>query len=206
MSLPILFKDEHLLIVNKPAGLLSVPGKGPEKYDSVASRAVDMYPDVKVVHRLDCLTSGVMLMAFGKPAQVELSRQFHDRETTKEYIAVVEGRVCECEGTIDIPIRLDVDNRPWQIVDHVQGKRAITHWQRLSVADDRTRLLLQPVTGRSHQLRVHCQQIGHPIIGDSLYGGELALNQERMLLHAKSLGFYHPVTKQKMQITAECEF
>ena len=206
MKLEVLYQDCSLLVVNKPAGLLSVPGKGSDKFDSVASRAQQIIEDALVVHRLDCHTSGVMLMARGKAAQVELSRQFHDRETGKDYIAVVEGMVQDEEGVIDLPLRCDIDNRPRQIVDYEHGKQAVTRWKKLSVQNNATRLLLQPVTGRSHQLRVHCQSMGHAIVGDTLYGSEDAVTQPRMLLHAKTLRFAHPETGERMCVEAACEF
>ncbi len=206
MKLEVLYQDGALFVVNKPAGLLSVPGKGPDKFDSVATRAQQMIEDALVVHRLDCHTSGVMLMARGKAAQVELSRQFHDRETEKDYIAVVEGIVRDEEGVIDLPIRCDIDNRPRQIIDFKHGKQAITRWSRLSVDGGVSRLLLQPVTGRSHQLRVHCLSMGHAIVGDTLYGGAAAMERDRMLLHAHKLTFTHPVSGKRMCISAQCEF
>ena len=206
MKLEVLYQDSDLFVVNKPAGLLSVPGRGPDKFDSVASRAQQMVGDALVVHRLDCHTSGVMLMARGKAAQVELSRQFHDRETEKEYIAVVEGIVQDEEGVIDLPMRCDIDNRPRQIIDFEHGKQAVTRWKKLSVQNHTTRLLLQPVTGRSHQLRVHCQSMGHAIVGDTLYGGRQASAQPRMLLHAQKLRFTHPQTGERMCVESVCEF
>jgi len=165
------------------------------------------YPDALVVHRLDCHTSGVMLMALGKANQVELNRQFHDRITHKEYIAVVDGVVEQPRGEIDQPMRCDIDNRPRQIIDHVNGKQAVTRWERRSVEAGRSRLALFPVTGRSHQLRVHCAYMGVPIVGDRLYGidGE-ATSEPRMLLHACSLGFQHPGSGESMTVTAACDF
>ncbi len=206
MKLEVLYQDSDLFVVNKPAGLLSVPGRGPDKFDSVACRAQQMVGDALVVHRLDCHTSGVMLMARGKAAQVELSRQFHDRETEKEYIAVVEGIVQDEEGVIDLPMRCDIDNRPRQIIDFKHGKQAVTRWKKLFVQNHTTRLLLQPVTGRSHQLRVHCQSMGHAIVGDTLYGGGQAPAQPRMLLHAQTLRFTHPQTGERMCVQSVCEF
>ncbi len=204
MTLSILYQDDHLLVIDKPAGLLSVPGRGEDKFDSVATRALQIDADAKVVHRLDCHTSGVMLMAIGKTAQVELSRQFHDRETEKEYIAVVQGIVAESDGIIDQPMRCDIDNRPRQIIDHVHGKQAITRWSKLSADDQTSRLLLRPITGRSHQLRVHCRFMQHPIVGDNLYGERRG--DERMLLHAQTLTFTHPASGDEMVISSPCDF
>ena len=205
-SLPVLYQDEALSVINKPHGLLSVPGRGADKYDSVASRIKAVMPSAEVVHRLDCHTSGVMIMALGKTNQVELNRQFHDRETGKHYIAIVVGKVVEDEGRCDLPMRCDIDNRPRQIIDHEHGKSALTLWQRLDGDEDTTRLLLRPITGRSHQLRVHCASMGHPVVGDSLYGDAQAQYQPRMYLHASRLEFTHPQTGERVVITADCDF
>lgn len=209
MSLTILYQDEYLIIVDKPHGLLSVPGKGADKYDSVASRIQASFQQAKVVHRLDCHTSGVMLMAFGKDVQAEMSRQFHDRETEKEYVAVVQGAVENHYGCVELPLRCDINNRPKQIIDFFHGKYAITYWKRVSVAAEQTRLLLTPITGRSHQLRVHCKAMGHAIVGDALYSEEKVetlAEKSRMLLHAQSLVFTHPVSKKRLCVSANCEF
>ena len=206
MNLDILYHDEAIIVLNKPAGLLSVPGRGADKLDSLAWRVQQAFTDAKVVHRLDCHTSGVMLMARGLDAQRELSRQFHDRETEKQYIAVVHGCVAQNEGVIELAMRCDLDNRPLQILDEVHGKPSVTHWTVIERNTDTTRLKLMPVTGRSHQLRVHCLAIGHAIVGDKLYGDKADLNEPRMLLHAERLIFKHPETGRRMMITAECEF
>ncbi len=206
MNLDILYQDQALIVLHKPAGLLSVPGRGVDKLDSLAWRVQQMFADAKVVHRLDCHTSGVMLMARGLDAQRELSRQFHDRETEKHYIAVVRGRVEQDEGVIELAMRCDPDNRPVQILDEVHGKPSITRWTVIERNTDTTRLKLMPVTGRSHQLRVHCRALGHAIVGDRLYGNEADLHESRMLLHAECLAFRHPETGQRMVMTAECEF
>ena len=206
MNLDILYHDDTVIVLNKPAGLLSVPGRGADKLDSLAWRVQQAFIDAKVVHRLDCHTSGVMLMARGLDAQRELSRQFHDRETEKQYIAVVHGCVALNEGVIELAMRCDLDNRPLQILDEVHGKPSVTHWTVIERNTDTTRLKLMPVTGRSHQLRVHCLAIGHAIVGDKLYGDKADLNEPRMLLHAERLIFKHPETGRRMMITAECEF
>lgn len=203
---PILYQDDCLIVVNKPHGLLSVPGRGADRQDCVASRVQQALPQARVVHRLDCHTSGVMLMALGKPAQVELSRQFHDRETEKEYIAVVEGVPSADQGVVMLPMRCDIGNRPRQIIDFEHGKSAVTHWRKLWSDSRHSRLLLHPVTGRSHQLRVHCQAIGHSIVGDRLYGGEHAQHEPRMLLHAQRLCFNHPLSGERLCITAPSDF
>ena len=206
MNLDILYQDESLIVLNKPAGLLSVPGRGADKLDSLTWRVQQIFADAKVVHRLDCHTSGVMLMARGLDAQRELSRQFHDRETEKHYIAVVRGRVEQNEGVIELAMRCDPDNRPMQVLDEIHGKPSKTHWIVIDRNTNTTRLKLMPVTGRSHQLRVHCRALGHAIVGDRLYGNEADSHEPRMLLHAECLIFKHPETGVRMVMTAECEF
>ena len=206
MSLEIIYQDEYLIAINKPSGLLSVPGIGDMNQDSVATRMLAIHPEVKVVHRLDCLTSGIMLLAVGIKMQRELSRQFHDRKINKQYTAVVRGVVSDQQGVIDIPMRGDPDDRPRQIIDYQQGKPSSTEWRVISVESDRTRLLLKPITGRTHQLRIHCIAIGHIIVGDTLYGDEVENQEKRMLLHAERIDLFHPATGAAMNLTAACEF
>ncbi len=207
MSIQIIYQDEYIVAVNKPQALLSVPGLGPDKQDCLISRLVKLIPEAKVVHRLDCYTSGIMLFAIGIEMQRALSRIFHDRKIQKQYIAVLKQWFDEDEGVIKFPMRCDIDNRPLQIVDYEHGKSAITFWQVLQRNDETVRLLLKPVTGRTHQLRVHCAAMGYPIIGDGLYGdANDEMEQPRMLLHADNLLFEHPVTKKEMHLFAECEF
>jgi tRNA pseudouridine32 synthase/23S rRNA pseudouridine746 synthase len=210
MCIEIIYQDEYLIAVNKPFGLLSVPGRGEDKQDCVVSRLQQRCDDVRVVHRLDCHTSGVMLLARGADMQRRLSRLFHDRQIDKRYIAVVEGAVQPNEGVIDIPLRGDPDNRPVQVVDYVNGKPARTHWRLLRHLDGvsgspTSRLVLYPVTGRTHQLRVHCMALGHPIVGDRLYNsaGDCA---RRMMLHADRLGLIHPVTNERLCLAAGSGF
>ena len=205
MSIQIIYQDEYILAVNKPQALLSVPGLGPDKKDCMIARLEQVIPDVKVVHRLDCYTSGIMLFAIGIDMQRALSKIFHDRKINKQYMAVVRQWFDENEGVIKFPMRCDIDNRPHQIVDYEHGKSAVTFWQVLQRKDQTVRLLLKPVTGRTHQLRVHCAAMGHPIIGDGLYGNDEE-KQPRMLLHADNLLFEHPVTNKEMHLFAECEF
>ena len=205
MTIEIIYQDEYIVAVNKPQALLSVPGLGPDKQDCMISRLLQLIPDAKVVHRLDCYTSGIMLFAIGIEMQRALSRIFHDRKINKEYIAVVNQWFGEQQGVIKFPMRCDIDNRPHQIVDYEHGKSAITYWQVLQRSPDSVRLLLKPETGRTHQLRVHCAAMGHPIIGDGLYGNN-EIKQPRMLLHADNLLFEHPVTHEKMHLFAGCEF
>lgn len=201
----IIYQDEHLIAVDKPEGLLSVPGLGEANQDCVATRLLEVDSEVKVVHRLDCYTSGIMILAVGIEAQRNLSRQFHDRKINKQYIAVVHGVLNEQQGTIDIPMRGDPDDRPRQIVDYQQGKSSRTHWTVINAANNRTRLLLKPVTGRTHQLRVHCKAIGHTIVGDGLYGDD-GEKERRMLLHAETIELTHPETDERMCLRAPCEF
>ncbi|VAW55617.1 Ribosomal large subunit pseudouridine synthase A [hydrothermal vent metagenome] len=205
MALNIIYQDEYIIAVNKPQALLSVPGLGPDKQDCLISRLVDQEPEAKVVHRLDCYTSGIMLFAIGIEMQRALSKIFHDRKIKKEYVAVVNKWFDEEDGVIKFPMRCDIDNRPHQIVDYEHGKSAITYWHILHRENNVVRLLLKPETGRTHQLRVHCAAMGYPIIGDGLYGDD-EVKQPRMLLHADNLIFEHPVTGKKMLLSAECEF
>ncbi len=181
-----LYIDEHLLVLDKPAGLLSVPGR--LEPDCLSARAQALWPDARVVHRLDQATSGLFVMARGAPAQRRLSLAFEKRRVAKTYEAVVEGLLAEDGGSIDLPLIVDWPNRPRQVVDHARGKPALTHWRVLARGAGRSRLALQPVTGRSHQLRVHLQAIGHPIVGDDLYGKA----GPRLLLHASALTLPHP--------------
>ena len=205
MTIDVIYQDEHLIAVNKPQALLSVPGLGPDKKDCMISRLTELLPEAKVVHRLDCYTSGIMLFAIGIEMQRALSRIFHDREIKKEYIAIVRQWFDDERGVIKFPMRCDIDDRPRQIVDYEHGKSATTFWQVLQRNDDSVRLLLKPETGRTHQLRVHCAAMGHSIIGDGLYGND-EVKQPRMLLHADNLQFTHPVTNADMHLFAACEF
>jgi tRNA pseudouridine32 synthase / 23S rRNA pseudouridine746 synthase len=214
--LRIVHIDDALIVLDKPAGMLSVPGRGPEKADC-ASERVRRYAatDALVVHRLDMATSGVMAMARGAAAQRALSRAFEQREVDKRYLAVVHGLVEAHSGTIDAPLAADWPNRPRQRVDHAQGRPSITRFQVLArdAAMARSRLELQPITGRSHQLRVHLASIGHPIVGDSLYAPPLADTAQagaattpRLLLHAWWLELPHPLRKERLRYTTSPSF
>jgi len=205
MSINIIYQDQHIIALDKPQALLSVPGLGSDKQDCMISRLLKVIPEAKVVHRLDCYTSGIMLFAIGIEMQRALSRIFHDRKIHKQYIAVVKQWFDEDEGVIKFPMRCDIDNRPLQIVDYEHGKSAITNWEILQRNTDSVRLLLKPFTGRTHQLRVHCAAMNFPIIGDGLYGND-EIKQPRMLLHADNLLFEHPVSNKKMHLFADCEF
>jgi len=204
----ILFQDSHYIILNKPANLLSVPGRGPDKQDCLSSRVQGKFPTALIVHRLDYDTSGIILMALNKQAQSMMGKVFQDREITKTYTAIVEGHPEQSSGSIDLPMRCDIERRPLQIIDHEQGKQALTHWKLLErYENNTTRIELEPHTGRSHQLRLHMQSLGHPIIGDNLYG----TNKEdsissRLLLHASQLSFIHPFEDQRVSIFNPADF
>jgi tRNA pseudouridine32 synthase/23S rRNA pseudouridine746 synthase len=195
-----LYADDVLLVLDKPGGLLAVPGRGADKQDCLAARVQARYPDALIVHRLDMATSGLMVMARGPAAQRALSKAFAAREVRKRYIAVVAGRLeapPEGWGLIDLPLIVDWPNRPLRRVDPLHGKPSLTRWRVLGHDDAArtTRVELEPVTGRSHQLRVHLRELGHPILGDALYAPPAIQAQAgRLLLHACSLGFIHPVT------------
>ena len=187
----LLHVDEHLIVAEKPAGLLAVPGRGEAGRVNLASHVQALWPDALVVHRLDMGTSGLMLLARGADMQRRLNAAFEQRAVGKRYVAVVEGVVQGDEGRIAAPLAADWPNRPRQIVDVVNGKPSLTCWQVMTRGLATTRLSLSPVTGRSHQLRVHLQHIGHPILGDELYA-PLPLRAERLLLHAAEISFAHP--------------
>jgi tRNA pseudouridine32 synthase/23S rRNA pseudouridine746 synthase len=193
--LVVLHEDDHLLVFDKPAGLPSVPGRAETLHDCLASRAQAIWPDARIVHRLDMATSGVIVMARGLAALRALSAAFERRAVRKVYEAVVHGRPAASGGTMDWPLICDWPNRPRQVIDHTQGKPARTHWTRLEsrAAPGTCRVALEPITGRTHQLRVHLLALGHPIVGDTLYGpAATAEAPPRMLLHASHLTLPHP--------------
>ncbi len=199
MSIQVFYADEDILVVDKPTLLLSVPGRGPEKQDCLVGRLTEQYGEVLVVHRLDWETSGLMVLARNKAAHRNLSIQFQEREVSKQYIAVVYGHLDEERGEVDLPLICDWPNRPRQMVDLEKGKPSLTRWELQGKGDSRSRVLLSPLTGRSHQLRVHMLSMGHPILGDPLYAeGEALRMAERLLLHATALGFSHPATAEAM--------
>ncbi len=210
--LDIIFQDEDIVVLNKSSGLLSVPGRLPEHQDCLQNRVQRVLPTATVVHRLDMATSGIMIMALNKPAHVSISRQFEQRKTKKSYIARVYGHVKDQEGSVDLPLICDWPNRPKQKVDHENGKQSLTHYQVLSYndlnSDEESSLVeLTPVTGRSHQLRVHMLALGHPILGDRLYAHEQALaGSSRLTLHARNLSLAHPVTGELLNFVAPCPF
>lgn len=197
-----IYADAHLLVLNKPAGLLSVPGKGDDKQDCLSSRVQKSYPDALIVHRLDMATSGLMLMGRGAVMQTALSKLFETRAIHKRYAAVVDGHMNEKEEwqLIDLPIALDWPNRPLRLI-HADGKPSQTRWRALHYNADAntTRVELEPITGRSHQLRVHLKALGHPILGDALYApADVQAKAMRLLLHAFELRFLHPANDAPM--------
>lgn len=199
----ILYKDADLLLVRKPDLLLSIPGRHPLNKDCLITRLQQDYPTASIVHRLDLDTSGIMIIPLNKPTHAHISRQFQERRVEKSYHAVVFGVVDQDAGEIELPIRCDWENRPLQMIDHEQGKHALTRYEVLKRMKDRTRMLLKPVTGRSHQLRIHMRELGHPILGCDMYAHEEALKMaDRMLLHASFIGFEHPTTGE--WLTGEC--
>lgn len=210
--LDILFQDEDIVVINKASGLLSVPGRLPEHQDCLQNRIQRVLPTATIVHRLDMATSGIIIMALNKPAHVAISRQFEQRKTKKSYIARVYGLIKEQEGSINLPLICDWPNRPKQKVDHENGKQSLTHYRVLSYnksnnEQNSTLVELTPVTGRSHQLRVHMLALGHPILGDRLYAHEQALTvSNRLQLHAKNLCLNHPVTGELLSFVAPCPF
>ncbi len=206
-SLHLLHADEAWIVIDKPAGLPSVPGRAPGLQDCASSRAQSLYADALVVHRLDMATSGLLLMARGVEVQRRLSQAFAQRQVNKHYIALVHGELPGEQGEIDLPLAADWPRRPLQKVDLQQGKASLTRWQVLSRATGVTRVRLQPLTGRSHQLRLHLAAIGHPILGDTLYAPPLVQAlAARLMLHAAELALEHPVTGQPTRFASAAPF
>lgn len=205
--LDIVYRDEDIIIINKPSGLLTVTGRLPEHQDCLQTRVNRVLPSATIVHRLDMATSGIMVMALNKAAHVHISQQFEKRLTKKHYIARVFGHLTQSSGTIDLPLICDWPNRPKQKVDHDNGKQALTHYQVIKLEEKTTLVKLTPVTGRSHQLRVHMLSLGHPIIGDRLYACQQALAlSPRLQLHAESLTLKRPSDNQAITFEAKCPF
>ena len=209
----VLYRDDDLLVVDKPAGLLSVPARGTDRQDCLAARVQAVHADALIVHRLDAATSGLVLFARGLEMLRRMSLAFEQRVVGKQYVAVVHGHIAHDIGEIDLALREDADNRPRQIVDPLRGRRALTRYQVLerlgAGADATTRVALKPVTGRAHQLRVHLLAIGHPIVGDPLYTPpELAATATlaRMHLHATRIAFIHPRTRVALQFDSPVPF
>jgi tRNA pseudouridine32 synthase / 23S rRNA pseudouridine746 synthase len=206
VPLSIVHQDAVIIVVDKPAGLLSVPGKLEGRKDCLETRLRAAYWDVLLVHRLDCDTSGVMIFARTKPAQGFLGQEFEQRRAKKTYVARVRGRVEQDRGRIDLPIGTDWPNRPRQMIDEVNGRSAITEWEVVERGETETRVRLSPLTGRSHQLRVHMLALGHPILGDPIYATGTARNFPRLMLHAEVLALHHPATNEWVTFTAPCPF
>jgi len=212
--LEIIHQDPDFVVIDKPSGMLSVPGRGADKIDSVTYRVKQLFPaciNTPEVHRLDMDTSGIMVVALTTVAKRHLSMQFQDRKTKKNYEALLDGVLNEeihgIAGTIELPFRLDVDNRPIQIYDEEQGKIGITNWQKLGIEGGYTRIAFEPVTGRTHQLRLHSYHekgLGIPIVGDPFYGN--GKRSGEMKLHACKLSFYHPITHVEMTFSSTPSF
>lgn len=202
--LDLVYSDDSLLVVNKPAGLLAVPGRGADKQDCLSARLQQEFPDALVVHRLDMSTSGLMLFARGAVMQRRLSLMFQEREVDKRYVAVVAGLLEPEAGEVNLPIAADWPNRPLRKVDAAVGKPSLTRYRTLGMDGSSTRVELEPVTGRTHQLRVHMASIGHPILGDALYGDENSA--PRLLLHASTLSLAHPLTGVPLHFVSSAPF
>lgn len=211
-EISIVYFDEYVVVVDKPEDLLSVPGRGEDKWDCLVHRLQKRFPTSRIIHRLDCATSGLMVLALNADIHRELSRQFHDREVDKCYEALVFGRLEQKEGSIEQPLIADWPNRPRQKICWETGKKALTHFEHISYEErdndiELTRIKLKPITGRSHQLRVHTQFLGHPIIGDNLYATDVALRcSERLCLHASMLSFVHPISSERLEFNLNAPF
>jgi tRNA pseudouridine32 synthase/23S rRNA pseudouridine746 synthase len=204
--LELIHEDHELLVVNKPAGLLSVPGKGEHLKDCLITRLQAAFPEALLVHRLDMDTSGVIVFARTPAAQRHLGLQFEKRMMKKSYLALVWGQVDGKEGVIDLPLIVDWPNRPLQKVCHETGRAAVTEWKVLRHDETSTRMRLFPQTGRSHQLRVHMRELGHPILGDPFYATGPARNFPRLMLHAETLRLRHPDGGRGMTFRAKNPF
>jgi tRNA pseudouridine32 synthase/23S rRNA pseudouridine746 synthase len=203
-DLDLIYQDDYLLVSNKPAGLLAVPGRGADKQDCLSSRLQLEFPDALVVHRLDMSTSGLMMFARGAEMQKLLSLVFQEREVEKRYVAVVAGKLKPETGEVNLPIAADWPNRPLRVIDAELGKPSLTRYRVLGLNEGHTRVELEPVTGRTHQLRVHMKAIGHSILGDALYGD--AASAPRLMLHASTLKLLHPVTRAPLHFVSSAPF
>ncbi|WP_218352387.1 bifunctional tRNA pseudouridine(32) synthase/23S rRNA pseudouridine(746) synthase RluA [Alteromonas lipotrueiana] len=205
--LDILYQDEAIVVANKPSGLLSVPGKALAHKDALITRMQRVYPTACVVHRLDMATSGIMIMAMNKDSNRYLSNQFATRQTQKRYFARVKGKITQPGGMIDLPLICDWPNRPKQMVDYERGKSSLTYYTVIERSETESLVSLKPVTGRSHQLRVHMLALGHPILGDRLYAdAEGKAMASRLQLHAQTLIIRHPLTHNWCHFTTEIPF
>lgn len=211
LPLEVVYADEAMVVLNKPSGLLTVPGRGPEKQDCLSKRAQARYPDALVVHRLDRDTSGLVVMARGLPAQRVLNLAFEQRRVDKRYVAVVSGKlhVNEAWQEIDMPMLVDWPNRPKRTINYTDGQQALTRWRctAVDVVTNTSRIELEPVTGRTHQLRVHMQAIGHPMVGDTLYAPpDVQAQATRLMLHSGLLSVPHPVAGDLREFTVAPAF
>ena len=206
--LTIIHVDDGLVVVDKPSGLLSVPGRGEDKQDCVISRLQRDFPEAMIAHRLDMSTSGLLVVARGEAMQKAMYKLFRDRAVDKRYLATVAGVVEADAGEIDLPLICDWPNRPRQMVNHELGKPSLTRFRVIerSPAEQLTRIELEPVTGRSHQLRVHLAALGHPILGDELYAGAAAERAPRLLLHAAGIAFVHPQSGKAVKFVSPAPF
>ncbi len=207
-GLDIIYEDDDIIVLNKPAGLLSVPGRGADKADCLLSRLQSTHPSALTVHRLDMSTSGLIMYALNSNIQSALGKLFTHRQISKTYIARVHGQLTTHKGSINQPLITDWPNRPRQKIDYHQGKQALTHYEYIDTDTQGHSLVrLTPVTGRSHQLRVHMSSLGHPILGDQLYGTAASRSASpRLLLHACELQFTHPVTQQNVHLKCPASF
>lgn len=204
-----IYDDEDIIVINKPPGLLSVPGRS--EPDSALFRLQQEHPVILVIHRLDMDTSGLLVFAKNKAAQVNIQQQFEKQLARKRYEAVVTGKITASHGCINLPIIVDWPNRPLQKISHTEGRYALTRWQKLAVEDGNTRVKLMPATGRSHQLRIHCQQLGHAIVGDTLYARNQYADSHshvpsRLYLHARELTIRHPRSQQLIELKCPTPF
>jgi tRNA pseudouridine32 synthase/23S rRNA pseudouridine746 synthase len=204
--LRLIHRDSQIVVVHKPAGLLSVPGRGDDRADCLIGRLRGAFPEVLLVHRLDLDTSGVMVFALTRAAQANLGQQFEMRQVRKVYLARVRGRLEPKEGRVDLPLTVDWPNRPRQQVNHETGRAAVTDWRVVRAEQDESRVRLMPQTGRSHQLRVHMAEIGHPILGDPLYATGAARDFPRLMLHAESLRLRDIESGRSVTFSAPCPF
>ena len=205
--LEIVYQDNDLLVLNKPSGLLTVPGKAAEHQDCLERRVQRVFPTARIVHRLDMATSGLVVMALSLDSQRQLNRQFELRQTAKHYIARLDGVLCASRGSVELPLICDWPNRPKQMVCFIRGKKALTHFEVLSTDACSSRVRLTPVTGRSHQLRVHMQWLGHPILGDKFYASAAGLKAaDRLQLHAEYLALRHPTNLSWLEFSAPSPF
>jgi tRNA pseudouridine32 synthase / 23S rRNA pseudouridine746 synthase len=205
--LDVLYQDKDIIVLNKPSGLLTNPGRGPHLADCLLSRVQQQYPQALLVHRLDRATSGVVVIALRRKAEAALKQQFAERSVSKRYLAVVSGTLAQTQGSVDVPLIADATNAPKQKICHLTGKPALTHYTVLQQLADRALVELRPVTGRSHQLRVHMLYLGHPILGDAFYAPAAVLQAApRLLLHAATLQLNQPYHGSRLQFDADTDF